>query len=79
MEQPIQYPKRRAPTLNKKKILIVLAVVWLFVFLVFALFYAVKTQIIPVQLGLLLFISLLGLYVGFGILIGAYRLVNKLE
>ena len=51
----------------------------LFVGLVFALFFAVKTGVIPFQMGLMLFISLLGMYVGFGILIGAYRLVNKLN
>ena len=50
-----------------------------FVSLVAGLFYAVKTGLLPFQLGLLLFMSLLGMYIGFGILIGAYRLVNKLN
>ncbi len=51
----------------------------LFFSLVATIFYSVKTGIIPFQMGLLLFISLLGMYMGFGILIGAYRLVNKLD
>lgn len=51
----------------------------LFVLLAVGIFYSVKTGFLPYQMGLLLFISLLGLYMGFGILIGAYRLVNKLD
>ena len=62
-----------------KKILTLLTVMMLFVSLVATIFYAVKTGAIPFQMGLLLFISLLGLYMGFGILIGAYRLVHKLN
>lgn len=51
----------------------------LFVCLVVAIYFAVRTRTIPVEMGLLLFISLLAMYMGFGILIGAYRLVNKLD
>ena len=51
----------------------------LFVALVVAIFYAVKTRYLPMEVGILLFISLLGMYIGFGILIGAYRLVSKLN
>jgi len=51
----------------------------LLVAVVIGLFFAVKTRYIPLEVGLLLFICLLGLYVGFGILIGAYRLVSKLN
>ncbi|MEJ2115406.1 MAG: hypothetical protein P8X88_05015 [Gammaproteobacteria bacterium] len=66
--------------MNKKsKILLLLAAMTVFVSLVAGLFYAVKTGLLPFQLGLLLFMSLLGMYIGFGILIGAYRLVNKLN
>jgi len=66
--------------MNKKsKILLLFAAMMLFVSLVAALFYSVKTGLLPFEMGLLLFISLLGMYMGFGILIGAYRLVNKLN
>ncbi|MGH1537466.1 MAG: hypothetical protein ACRBDX_05400 [Gammaproteobacteria bacterium] len=66
--------------MNKKnKILLLLAAMMMFVSLVSALFYTVKTGLLPFQMGLLLFISLMGMYIGFGILIGAYRLVNKLN
>lgn len=51
----------------------------LFIALVATIFYTVKTGVIPFQMGLLLFIFLLGMYMGFGILIGAYRLVHKLN
>jgi hypothetical protein len=64
---------------KKNKLLLVFAVMMLFVSLVAAIFFSVKTGLIPFQLGLLLFISLLAMYMGFGILIGAYRLVNKLN
>jgi len=64
---------------KKQKILLIFAAMMLFVALVAALFYAVKTRYLPLEMGLLLFISLLGMYIGFGILIGAYRLVNKLH
>jgi len=37
------------------------------------------TRVITPQLGLLLLIALAGLYVGFGILILAYRLISKLD
>ena len=76
MNQPSQ---KNASKLNKKKLFFVLAAVWIFVFLVGGIFYAVKTQFLPFEMGLLLIICLLGMYVGFGILIGAYRLVNKLH
>lgn len=71
--------KNRTSKPNKKQLLLVLAAVWVFVLLVIGIFYAVKTRFLPIEMGLLLFISLLGMYVGFGILIGAYRLVNKLH
>ena len=76
MNQPV---RKNTSKFNKKKLCLVLAVVWLFVGLVGGIFYAVKTRFLPFEMGLLLFISLLGMYVGFGILIGAYRLVNKLH
>jgi len=64
---------------KKQKILIFFAAMMLLVAVVIGLFFAVKTRYIPLEVGLLLFICLLGLYVGFGILIGAYRLVSKLN
>ena len=71
---------QRTLNLNKKnKILLLLAAMTVFISLVGGLFYAVKTGMLPFQLGLLLFMSLLGMYIGFGILIGAYRLVSKLD
>lgn len=37
------------------------------------------TRVISIQVALLMLVALLGMYVGFGILILVYRLVSKLE
>ena len=50
----------------------------LFVCLLTALFYVVNTGPIPFQIGLL-FISLQGMHMGFGILTAATHLVNELD
>ncbi len=47
--------------------------------LVGAIVYMVMHQVVTPQMGLLLVIALFGCYVGFGILIAAYRLINKLN
>lgn len=64
---------------KNKKIALVFATLMLFVAVVAALYYAVKIGYLSPQMALLLLICLLGMYVGFGILFGAYRLVNKLH
>jgi len=37
------------------------------------------TEIISVSMAMLMLIALLGMYIGFGILIAVYRLIGKLE
>jgi hypothetical protein len=38
-----------------------------------------ETKIISFEMALLMFVALLGMYIGFGILIVVYRIVDKLE
>ncbi len=64
---------------RNKKLLIVFAAISLFTALVVGVFFLVRSGTINPEVGLLMLICLLGLYVGFGILIAVYRLVQKLE
>lgn len=41
--------------------------------------YLGRTGIITAEMAILMLIGLLGIYIGFGIMIFAYRLVQKLE
>ena len=41
--------------------------------------YLAATDVVTRQMAILLVVSLLGCYIGFGILIGVYRLINKLD
>jgi hypothetical protein len=38
-----------------------------------------KTKIISFEMAMLMLVALLGMYIGFGILIAVYRLMSKLE
>ncbi|MCY4420900.1 MAG: hypothetical protein OXC42_06570 [Gammaproteobacteria bacterium] len=62
-----------------KKALVILGAVSVFIGIAVGVFSLVRSGIIETGVGLLLLISLLGVYVGFGILIGVYRLVNRLH
>ena len=64
---------------NRKGIWFVVSAVLVFILLVAAVFVLVQSGSVSVQLGLLMLICLLGLYVSFGILIAIYQLVSKLE
>jgi xanthosine utilization system XapX-like protein len=50
-----------------------------FVALAVGIVVLVLQQVISPAMGLLSLIALLGLYVGFGILIGVYRLISRLD
>ena len=65
--------------MKHKNLLIVFGAVLLFTCLVAGVFFLVRFGVVTPQVGLLMLICLLGLYVGFGILIAVYRLVLKLE
>jgi hypothetical protein len=38
-----------------------------------------ETKIISFEMAMLMFVALLGMYIGFGVLIAVYRLIGKLE
>ena len=42
-------------------------------------FYLAATDVVTRQMAALLVVALLGCYIGFGILIGVYRLINRLD
>ena len=58
---------------------VVVGFVALFFALVGAIVFFRMTGVISVEMGLLMLVTLVGMYVGFGILIAVYRLVRKLE
>ena len=62
-----------------KNALVILGAVSVFIGIAVGVFSLVRSGIIETGVGLLILISLLGIYVGFGILIGVYRLVNRLH
>ena len=57
----------------------VLLVAAIFVVVALGIFIAAYLQYLSVQLALLLLIALLGLYLGFGVLIAVYRFTSKLK
>ena len=57
----------------------VILVAALFVVVALGIFFAAFLQYLSVQLALLLLIALLGLYLGFGVLIAVYRFTSKLK
>ena len=65
--------------MKNKKILIVAGTITLFACLVAGVFVLVRSGMVKPEVGLLMLISLLGMYIGFGILIAVYRLILKLE
>jgi hypothetical protein len=38
-----------------------------------------ETKVITFEMAMLMFVALLGMYVGFGVLIAVYRLIGRLE
>jgi xanthosine utilization system XapX-like protein len=62
-----------------KKLKKVSAIVGSFLGLAILILYLARTAVLtPAQAGLMV-VALLGIYVGFGILIAVYRLINRLE
>ena len=47
--------------------------------LVGTIIFLLEKKIISFELAILMFVALLAMYVGFGILIAVYRLIGKLE
>ena len=61
------------------KIFFAAGAVSVFIGIAIGVFALVRSGAIEPGLGILMLICLLGMYVGFGILIAVYRLVNKLQ
>ena len=66
-------------TSNKKALKIALAVGAGFMALIVIIIYLVAKDVITPQMALLMFVALLGIYFGFGVLIAVYRFVSKLD
>ncbi len=64
---------------KRKTVAVVLGVVVVFLGLVALIVVMLANQLVTFQMATLMLVALLGLYVGFGILIAIYRLVIKLE
>lgn len=65
--------------MKRQNILFIVGAMTIFTGLVAGVFILVRTGIVNTAVGLLMLMSLLGMYIGFGILIAVYRLVLKLE
>ena len=50
-----------------------------FIGLVGTIIFLSEAKIISFEMAILMLVALLGMYVGFGILIAVYRLIDKLE
>lgn len=75
MSNPSQPPRRALP---KRALLIGGGVLGSFLCLSIGIIALARTQTVTPQVGLLMFVALTGLYVGFGILIGVYHLISRL-
>lgn len=66
-------------TKTTKRALIGAGVLGSFLSLVFGIVTLAKAQTVTPQIATLMFVALIGLYFGFGILIIVYRLINRLD
>jgi hypothetical protein len=58
---------------------LVVGMVASFVGLAGVIIFLLATKIVSAQMGILMLVALVGMHLGFGILIAVYRLVRKLE
>jgi hypothetical protein len=66
-------------TPDNKKRAVVAGVVVLFMVLIVTILFLMVKRVITVQMGMLMFVALLGMYLGFGVLIAIYRFVGRLQ
>lgn len=64
---------------KRKTLAAVLAIVVSFLGLIVLIMVLLANKVVTLQMATLMLIGMLGLYVGFGILIAIYRLVAKLD
>lgn len=65
--------------MKRSTLLTVTGVAGSFIACIVGIAYLAATGMVTRQMAILLGVALLGCYIGFGILIGVYRLINKLE
>ena len=70
---------KRMPASNNRALRIAAAVAGLFFLLIVVIVYLAAKEVITPQMAMLMFVMLLGMYVGFGVLIAVYRFMNKLQ
>ena len=70
-------PEERAS--YKRSLKIALAICGLFMLLVASIVVLLAKGVVTPQMAMLMFVALLGLYVGFGALIAVYRFISKLQ
>jgi hypothetical protein len=63
----------------RRTLIVVAGIAASFVGLVGVIIFLLANKIVSFALAMLMLVALFGLYVGFGILIAAYRFINKLE
>ncbi len=64
---------------NTRNLRIAAAVAGSFTLLVIGVMALLVRHVISFQMALLMLVALLGLYVGFGVLIAVYRFIDRLE
>ena len=64
---------------GRRKLFVALVVVTSFVLVAFGVLYLEFLGVVTPAMSILMLIALLGFYLGFGVLIGVYRLVAKLQ
>ncbi len=67
------------PSKNNRALKIAAGVAGLFFVLIATILHLLGSGIITPQMAMLMFVALLGLYFGFGVLIAAYRFVSRLQ
>ena len=64
---------------RNRTLIVVAAIVVSFTGLVGTIVFLLESKIISFEMAMLMLVGLLGMYIGFGILIAIYRLIGKLE
>lgn len=64
---------------KKRTLKVVAGIAASFTGFVATIIFLSRAKIISFEVAMLMLVALLGMYIGFGILIGVYRLINKLE
>jgi len=64
---------------KNRTLITVAGIVGSFAVLAGTIIFLLETKVIGFAVAMLMLVALLGMYVGFGILIAVYRLINKLD